>query len=177
VEAITSQHALHLADTLTREEANLAMGAKLEAQNAAIMEELRIAIELAKKKESVDPLVTQVAEITRPHPPLLAQAPVMPLFTMEGVLAQMQAASSAVVPSEQAAAVAAMMNAMMTTAFTPAIAAGPVAPTIPTATEPKAESRELIDDEKLAAEVASLNGGGKPGFPAKVSNRVNPLQS
>jgi hypothetical protein len=174
VEAISRQHAIHLADTLIREEANLAMSAKLETQNAKLMDELKVAIELASKKENKEPTATQAVP-TRPPPPVMAQAPVVPLFTAESVLAQMQAASSGAIPTEQAAAFAAMMNSMLTAAMAPAPAVNNGGVTTPVATEPSPDKQELIYDEKLAEEVASLNGGGKPGFTGKVSNRVSPL--
>jgi hypothetical protein len=175
VEAISAQHAIHLADTLTREEANLAMSAKLEEQNGKLMDELKVAIELASKKEAVDPTLTQAAVVTRPSPPTMSQTPVLPVFTAEGVLAQMQAASSGTVPPEQAAAFAAMMNTMLAAAMVPPAAVSKGGAITPIVTEPSPIVPEYTVDEQLAEELASLNGGGKPGFTGKSNNRVNPM--
>jgi hypothetical protein len=177
MEAISAQHAIHLADTHAREEANLAYSAKLEEQNCKVMEELSAAIALASKKEAADTTSTQAAVVARPSPPTLSQATAAPVFTAEGVLAHMQATGSAGVPPEQATAFAAMLNAMMASAMTPVAVVAPVAVTIPTGIVTNVGPLGSTEDEGLAAELASLNGGGKPGFPAKVSNRVNPLQS
>jgi hypothetical protein len=164
-----------MADTLIREEANLAMSAKLETQHTLLMEELKVAIEAASKKEDTESTSSPVAVAVRPPPPTMVQAPVIPLFTAESVLAQMQAASSGTAPSDQAAAFAAMMNNMLTAAMSPASVASTAPVITPVATGPSAVPRGLTEDEKLAEELASLNGGGKPGFTAKASNRVNPL--
>jgi hypothetical protein len=175
VEAISSQHAIHLADTLIREEANLAMSAKLEAQHAKLMEELKVAIELASKKEATEPTASQAAVASRPPPPTMVQVPVVPLFTAESVLAQMQAASFGTVPPEQAAAFAAMMNLMLTTAMSPALSPSMAVVTTPVVTEANAESRDKAELEELGKEVASLNGGGKPALTAKANNRAEPF--
>jgi hypothetical protein len=170
MEAISVQHAIHLADTHAREEANLAMSAKLEEQNAEMMDKLKVAIDLASKKEAADPTLIQAAVVARPSPPTLSQAPLLPVFTAEGV----QAASSGTVLPEQAAAFAAMMNTMLAAAMVPAVVS-PGGATTPIVTEPSLIVPNYTVDKELAEELASLNGGGKPGFTGKPNNRVNPL--
>jgi hypothetical protein len=178
MEAISTQHAIHLADTMVREEANLAMSADLEEQHAKIMEEIRAAIEAAAppKKEATEPTAVPPA-VTRPPPPTMNNAPAMPVITAEGVMAQMAASNSFAVPQEQAAAFAAMMNAMLTAAMMPVASSSTAvaaATTLP-ATAPDAGSLVSREQEELGREVESLNGGGKPAPAPRTSNRVAPF--
>ena len=173
VTAIRSQHAIHMADTLLREEANLAKAAILETQNEKLMEELNNAIE-ASKKEGKEPAGTQ-APVMRPQPPALVQASAPPVVTGEMVMSQMQAANSGVLPPEQAAAFAIMINNMISAAMAPpAVNGGVITPTV---IVPNPVPQEISDEAELAAELGALNGGGKPGFTGKVSNRVSPMST
>jgi hypothetical protein len=175
VAAIRSQHAIHMADTLAREEANLAKAATLEAQNEKLMEELSNAIE-ASKKEGKESAGTQ-APVMRPQPPALVQAPALPAFTGEMIMNQMGAANSGLIP-EQAAAFAIMINNMISAAMAPTVVnASVITPAVIVPDPVPPVPQEPSDEAELTAELATLNGGFKPGFTARVSNRVSPLGS
>ncbi len=108
-----------------------------------------------------------------PKPPALLPASTPPVVTVESVQALMQTTAGSTTTEQ----LVALMNSLMAAAMSPPALANGVLPTIPSVddTDPATHAR-AEEEKRLAEDLRALNGGGKPGKPAKTSNRVDPLK-
>jgi hypothetical protein len=161
IAAIQGQHAIHLADTVARQETNNVKTMLVEEQHNKKKEELTIAIAAASKREAKESAAPSAAQPPRPPPPRPPQpANVTPSFSAETIMAQMATSGLVAGPPEHAAALAAMIAAMLTKAMAPQVVPEALAITLSDA-EADVASREK-DEQELSIEAASLNGERNP---------------